>query len=164
MPITSVSQEDILSWSRTALDKRRVTDLDTFIRLCNLELPAVGAASRGSRRGNLVVNKEEKISVLLAHKDSIAAAGGGDAAAATATATAAGLSQYDIAQYRAAPGDAWTLATILNVGNLGASPIFQLRFEDGSTKDAVSMAYLRSWMHQLQRRSGGQPNAVRGPS
>ena len=55
MPITSVSQEDILSWSRTALDKRRVPDLDTFIRLCNLDLPAVGDASRGSQAALLCV-------------------------------------------------------------------------------------------------------------
>ena len=37
--VTSVSDEDVLRWSRNLLDRRKVPDLDNFIRLRGITLP-----------------------------------------------------------------------------------------------------------------------------
>ena len=124
--VTSVSDEDVLRWSRNLLDRRKVSDLDNFIQLRGITLPDLNDSSRRGRRG-LIINKQEKIALLLEHKDSLAAAAGGDAAAAAAAAAAAGFAQDDIVSYRpATTGNDWTLATTRNVGNMGASPILDL--------------------------------------
>ena len=53
----------------------------------------------------------------------------------------------------ATTGNDWTLATIRSIGNMGASPIFQLRLADGTVKDAVTTGHMRARMQ-------GQPNLV----
>ena len=150
--VTSVSDEDVLRWSRNLLDRRKVPDLDNFIRLRGITLPDLNDSSRGDRRGR-IIDKQEKIALLLEHKDSLAADGGGDAAAAAAAA-AAGFAKDDIVSYRpTTTGSGWTLATVLNIGNVGASPIFQLRLADGTVKEAVTTGHMRARMQ-------GRPDLV----
>ena len=60
--VTSVSDEDVLRWSRNLLDRRKVSDLDNFIQLRGITLPDLNDSSRRGRRG-LIINKQEKIAL-----------------------------------------------------------------------------------------------------
>ena len=53
--VTSVSDEDVLRWSRNLLDRRKVSDLDNFIQLRGITLPDLNDSSRRGRRG-LIIN------------------------------------------------------------------------------------------------------------
>ena len=60
--VNSVSDEDVLRWSRNLLDRRKVSDLDNFIQLRGITLPDLNDSSRRGRRG-LIINKQEKIAL-----------------------------------------------------------------------------------------------------
>ena len=48
--VTSVSDEDVLRWSRNLLDRRKVPDLDNFIRLRGITLPDLNDRRAGGFR------------------------------------------------------------------------------------------------------------------